>query len=347
MFICQVIASQGNGGLEKHVRELSLCLVEQGHRVLVIGDVEFVKTLPVSLETVGLNMRLSRHHPLLWFQLYRCLRKYSVDIIHAQANKAASLLASLRCLVKTPTVATLHNMKSRFKVFHHFDHVICVSEQLANQLHHQGAEVIYNGIQPSVYSSEPTLETLQQRFCLPQSKPVICAIGRLVPAKGFDVLLDAIDGMDISLILIGEGPEQKVLEKRIALLKQNTIVRLIGYHDNPITIMREVDGLVIASRREGFSYVLNEALLSGTNVLSTDVPVANEVLPRELIVPIEDPLMLRNRLQTLLDTPSYWKELMRDAQKLARKEMLLEQMVKKTVNLYSRMTKNRTANAQN
>ena len=345
MFICQIIASHGNGGLEKHVRELSLCLVEQGHRVLVIGDVEFVKTLPVSVESVGLNMRLSRHHPWLWFQLYRCLRQYSVDIIHAQANKAASLLALLRYLVKTPTVATLHNMKSQLKVFHHYDHVICVSEHLANQLHHQGAEVIYNGIEPSGYSSEPTLETLRQRFCLPQKKPVICAVGRLVPAKGFDVLLDAIDGMDISLILIGEGPEQKALEKRMTLLKQNTIVRLIGYHDNPTTIMREADGLVIASRREGFSYVLNEALLSGTNVLSTDVPVANEVLPKALIVPIEDPVMLRNRLQILLDTPNYWRALMQDAQQYAKKEMVLEQMTRKTVNLYSRINKKRTENA--
>lgn len=346
MFICQVIASQGNGGLEKHVREISVGLMSQGHRVLVIGDHSFVETLPKEVESIGFNMRLSRYHPWLLFQLYRCLQQYHVDIIHAQANKAASLLAVLKWLLNTPIVATLHNTKSQYKLFHRFNHVICVSRHLANEMHQQNTDVIYNGIQPPSKALGSKLTPLVQTFHLPQSKPVICAIGRLVTAKGFDVLLDAVDGMNISLIIVGEGPERQVLEKRILQMKQNTTVRLIGHHNNPTSIMQQVDGLVIASRREGFSYVLNEALLSGVNVLSTDVPVANEVLPRELIVPIEDPLILRNRLQTLLDTPSYWRALMRNAQQLAKKEMLLEQMIKKIVNLYSRVNKNRTANAR-
>ncbi len=346
MFICQIIASHGNGGLEKHVRELSLCLLAQGQRVLVIGDHDFVKTLPINIETIGLNMQLTRHNPWLWFQLYQSLRCYQFDIIHAQANKAASLLASLKWLVKTPTVVTLHNIKSQFKLFHRFNHVICVSQYLANQLHHRGAEVIYNGIQLSGKLLAPALDDLHQTFHLPQNKPVICAVGRLVHAKGFDVLLDAIDGMDISLVILGEGPARRALEKRVALMKQNTVVRLVGHHDNPTKMMCLADGLVIASRREGFSYVLNEALLCGVKVLSTDVPVANEVLPKQLIIPIEDPVMLRHRLQTLLDKPSYWHALMLKAQQLAKKEMTLEQMTRKTVNLYSRMNKKRTDNAE-
>ncbi len=347
MFICQVIASQGNGGLEKHVREISIGLLSQGHRVLVIGDKSFLETLPTGMESIALNMRLSRHNPWLLFQLYRYLQQYQVDIIHAQASKAASLLASLKWLLKTPIVATLHNTKSQYKIFHRFSHVICVSRYLANQLHQQNTNVIYNGIQPPSEALVSTLAPLVQMFHLPENKPVICAIGRLVSAKGFDVLLDAVDGMNICLIIVGEGPERKALEKRIFRMKQNTTVRLIGHHDNPASIMRQVDGLVIASRREGFSYVLNEALLSGVNVLSTDVPVANEVLPHQLIVPIEDPLMLRNRLQILLDTPSYWRALIREAQLLAKNEMSLEQMVKKTVNLYDRVNNNRIANAEN
>lgn len=95
MFICQIIASHGDGGLEKHVRELSSGLVAKGHRVLVVGDVAFTKTLPDGVESVSLNMRLSRHHPWLLWQLYHCLRRYQFDVIHAQANKAASLWESL------------------------------------------------------------------------------------------------------------------------------------------------------------------------------------------------------------------------------------------------------------
>ncbi len=345
MFVCQVIASHGNGGLEKHVRDLSVGLLAQGHRVLVIGDNEFVKQLPEEVVSIGLDMRRNRFHPRQLFTLYQCLRRYDVDVIHVQANKAASLIGRLKWLLKKPVVATLHNIKSQYKIFHRFNHVICVSEQLANQLNHPGAVVIYNGIRLSDYSSPLPLGNIRQTLQLPQNKPVICAVGRLVRAKGFDILLDAIDGMDVSLIVVGDGPEHEMLKKRILTMKQNTTVRLIGYHANPTTIMREVDGLVIASRREGFSYVLNEALLCGVNVLSTDVPVANEVLPAELIVPVEDSVMLRHRLQTLLNTPSYWQALMQGAQQFAKNEMMLEQMTSKTVSLYSRLVKIRNENA--
>lgn len=334
MFIGQIIASQGNGGLEKHVRELSQCLVAQGHRVLVIGDPTFINPLPPEVECFALNMRLSRYNPWLLYQLYRCLRRYPLDVIHAQANKAASLLASIQCLIKTPTVATVHNIKSRFTVFNRFAHVICVSRYLANQINHAGAEVIYNGI------DAPQTEAIdvKQRYQLPGNQPVICAVGRLVSAKGFDVLLDAINGLAVSLLIVGDGPERQMLEAKIALLNPNTVVRLIGHHDNPTVIMRSVDGLVISSRREGFSYVLNEALMCGVNVLSTDVPVANEVLPSTLIVPVGDVAMLHQRLEELLQQPKQWTALMQAPQQLAQQQMTLSYMTKETINCYQRMS---------
>jgi glycosyltransferase involved in cell wall biosynthesis len=334
MFIGQVIASHGNGGLEKHVRELSQSLVEQGHRVLVIGDPAFVSTLSPKVEWFAMNMRLSRYNPWLLYQLYQCLRRYPLDVIHAQANKAASLLASLQWLIKTPVVATLHNIKSRFTLFNRFAHVICVSRYLANQVSHAGAEVIYNGIQ----APQKTVVDIKQQYQLPNDKPVLCAVGRLVAAKGFDVLLAAIDGLDVSLLIIGEGPERQALEARIALLKKNTVVRLIGHYDHPTALMRAADGVIISSRREGFSYVFNEALMCGVNVLSTDVPVANEVLPSALIVPVNDVDALQQRLITLLQNPNDWSALMQAPQQFAQQQMTLTAMTKETINLYQRIS---------
>lgn len=230
-------------------------------------------------------------------------------------------------------------MKSQFKVFHQFSNVICVSQHLASQLKQPGVEVIYNGVQIS--SGSTAAIHLHQQYELPECNPTIIAVGRLVFAKGFNLLLEAIDGLAVNLLIIGEGPEREVLQQRIGRLNQKTVARLIGHHHDPSILMHAADGLVISSRREGFSYVLNEALMSGINVLSTDVPVANEVLPAPLIVPIDDAGMLRNRLQTLLHTPSYWAELMKKAQEYSKNEMTAEQMTKKTVNLYQRILKAR------
>ena len=43
-------------------------------------------------------------------------------------------------------------------------------------------------------------------------RPVLAAVGRLVEAKGFDVLLDALREVDASLWIIGEGPLRADLE---------------------------------------------------------------------------------------------------------------------------------------
>jgi glycosyltransferase involved in cell wall biosynthesis len=243
------------------------------------------------------------------------------------------MLCSIKVLLKTPTVATVHNIKSQFKLYQRLAHVICVSRHLATQVNTSGAEVIYNGIQPM----QSKRLDLKAQYHLPDNKPVICAVGRLVPAKGFDVLLQAIDGLDVSLIIAGEGPQISELKNSIAHMQANTHVRLIGHYENPSDLMCSADGVVISSRREGFSYVFNEALMCGANILSTDVPVANEVLPSALIVPINDVTLLRQKLIALLQAPSYWGALMKEVQQFAQQEMTLAQMTEKTIHLYLRM----------
>lgn len=331
MFICQIIASRGNGGLEKHVRDLSISLVEKGHRVIVIGDPEFTKTLPSMVEKYSINMRLSRYNPWLLLQLFIKLRKHHFDIIHAQANKATSILAVLKIFLKIPSVATLHNIKSQFKIYDCFGHVITVSRYLASKVHATSVNVIYNGI------NEPSNQKydLKKMFNLPENKPVICAVGRLVSAKGFDLLLEAVDGLDISLVIAGDGPERSVLEKRVKRMHSNTHCLLIGHHDNTPAIMRSSDAVVISSRREGFSYVLNEALLCEVNILSTDVPVANEILPKELIVNVNDINMLRERLVELLQKRGLWTEMMKYPQQFSRQQMTVSLMTDKTLAVYN------------
>jgi glycosyltransferase involved in cell wall biosynthesis len=128
-----------------------------------------------------------------------------------------------------------------------------------------------------------------------------------------------------------------VLEKRLECMHPNTQVRLIGHCDHPSDLMFSADGVIISSRREGFSYVFNEALMCGANILSTDVPVANEVLPSELIVAVDDAAKLREKLIMLLNTPEAWAALMQGAHQFARQNMTITQMTEKTINLYQRI----------
>lgn len=330
MKICQVIASYGEGGLEKHVRELTQQLLVSGHEVTVLGDRRFLETLPGQAVVVPVRTDRNRRNPLLLLELLLKLRRCDCDVIHAQANKAASLVASLRRWLPAPTIGTLHNIKRDLRAFRRLDHVVTVSRQLARPFPAERVSVIYNGI------DAPRFERTDLRalYGLPAELPVLCAVGRLVPAKGFDLLLDAVDGLPVSLVIAGEGPERAALEQRAARLAPATHVRLLGHQQAIPSLMASADAVVISSRREGFSYVFNEALLCDVRIVSTDVPVANEVLPPELVVPVGDAVALRQRLQDLLGDPGRWDDLMRVPRAFAREHMTQAAMCAKTVAAY-------------
>lgn len=333
MRICQVIASYGEGGLEKHVRELAQQMVVAGHEVTVLGDRRFLATLPRQALRVPVHFSLNRHNPLLLLELFIKLRACRCDVIHVQANKAASLVAFLKRWLRCPTIGTLHNMKRDVQSFRKLDHVITVSRQLAQPFPVEQVSVIYNGV------DQPDFERLDLRalYDLPADLPVLCAVGRLVTAKGFDVLLEAIDGLPVSLVIAGEGPERVGLQQRMAGLASVTPVRLLGHKDNIPSLMASADAVIIASRREGFSYVFNEALFCGAKIVSTDVPVANEVLPSELIVPVGNAAALRERLLWLLGNISGWEELMHAPRQFAREHMTKQAMCSSTLAAYAKL----------
>lgn len=337
MKICQVIASYGEGGLEKHVRELTQQLLASGHEVTVLGDRRFLATLPGQAAAIPVRFDLNRRNPLLLLALLIKLRQCRCDVVHAQANKAASLVAFLRRWLAAPTIGTLHNMKRDVRAFRKLDRVVTVSRQLARSFPPPRVSVIYNGI------DRPEFEHLDLRSLhgLPADLPVLCAVGRLVTAKGFDVLLDAIDGLPVSLVIAGEGPERPALEQRVARLSPVTHVRLLGHQDNIPSLMASADAVIISSRREGFSYVFNEALFCGVKILSTDVPVANEVLPPGLIVPVGEAPALRERLLSLLGDMEGWDELMRAPRQFAREHMTKQAMCTNTLAAYRELLDSR------
>jgi glycosyltransferase involved in cell wall biosynthesis len=98
-------------------------------------------------------------------------------------------------------------------------------------------------------------------------------VGRLVPVKGVDVLIDAFRRIsatrpDIGLLIVGEGPERKSLEKRAQNLPQ---VFFLGFRDwNHLPrFYAAADLLVLPSVCEPWGLVVNEAMASGLPVLAT------------------------------------------------------------------------------
>lgn len=135
--------------------------------------------------------------------------------------------------------------------------------------------------------------------------PLVLAVGRLIPAKGFDVLLYAWHQLAPMfpawrLRIVGEGEARPALEALRDQLKLSDSVELPGATPDILPHYRAASVFCLSSRYEGFGLVLIEAMACGLPVVSTDCPTG----PREilagtnagLLVPPDDATGLANAL---------------------------------------------------
>lgn len=117
----------------------------------------------------------------------------------------------------------------------------------------------------------------------------VLAIGRRVPQKGFDVLVDALPE-GLSLAIAGEG----------AWTCAHPGVRLLGRREDVPALLAEADILAVPSRWEGFGLAAAEGLAAGIAVVASDVGGLREVVgDAGVLVPPEDPTALRAALSRL------------------------------------------------
>lgn len=99
-------------------------------------------------------------------------------------------------------------------------------------------------------------------------------VGRFHPQKRHDRLLEAFQqsGYPGKLILLGQGGDKERGEIRAKAEELKIIERLIfaDFVANPYSFMRAADALILSSDYEGLGNVLVEALISGTQVISTN-----------------------------------------------------------------------------
>lgn len=114
----------------------------------------------------------------------------------------------------------------------------------------------------------------EKSFSFDKNRVNIISVGQLRPEKQQHLALEALSQLDENYILtfLGDGAEQKSLEKLVLKLNLKDRVHFLGYQQNPYPYMREADILVLSSKHEGFPNVVLEANICGTPVVSFACP---------------------------------------------------------------------------
>ena len=307
MKICYLLATMGEwGGLEKHTFEVAGAMADRGHEVVVLCDPSYRRYCPEGVTIRGFDWSGSRRNPWLWFKLRKALEQLAPDVVHAQADKPAYMLSKSGCPNATVSVGTVHNIKSNYRAYKKVEALIAVSGMIAKQLNHPAVTVVHNGVN----SPQPDLNRVEElkKFLSDKPAPHFVAIGRLVEAKGFDVLLKAWPNSgEGALVILGDGKERSALEQ-LCHERQLTSVILQGHSTEVAEWLAASDFLIISSRNEGGPYTLSEALLSQLPVISTSVGMVPDILPASLIVAPASVPELSHLIESVINNPQHFKE---------------------------------------
>jgi len=260
--------------------------------------------------------------PALWAARRRraaFLVKVVGDYAWEQGVQRFGITDSLDAFVKRAHVPFRVAMLRKIEryVASHAARVIVPSEYLKGILQAWGIpaeriEVIYNAIQLEAGGVVP-----EAAAALP--RPLVASVGRLVPWKGFEGVIDAVAGQALpaSLAVAGDGP----LRERLATYAEERLSSRAAFlgalpHADTLAVMASADVIVLNSTYEGLSHMLIEALMLGKAVVATDAGGNAELIANGsngMLVPVGDTDALASTLGKALADAALRASLEREA----------------------------------
>ena len=216
----------------------------------------------------------------------RWMQKKSLAHLHVHfGNAGASVGVLVKQLSGCHLSYTIHGpdefddvpgQQLAFKM-HAADAIVCISQFARSQLMRISSPtdwpkftVCRLGVDASVFQAKPRAHAA--------SVPQLVSIGRLTPAKGQVLLIQACaqlrdQGVPFHLTMVGDGPDRSRVEAEIAKLQVQAQVHLTGSltQEGVRAELARADAFVLPSLAEGIPVVLMEAMASYVPCISTPV----------------------------------------------------------------------------
>ncbi len=285
----------------------------------------------------------------LFVYLYRLASREKIDVVLCGKALFEGLIGYyLKKYLNIPYIVFTYAMeiaewekslaakKKLVRVLKNADKIVCINELTRKQLLKLGANErhlgkIYPGVEEKYFNAKASTD-IQEKYSVNQ--PYIISVGRLIPRKGFDNLIEAYSMLDqtkysdVNLVIIGDGPEHERLEALAQkLYVQPKFLGPVPDEDLPALYAgAELFALTpkeIARDIEGFGIVYLEANAAGIPVIGTrtgGVPEAVEHNKTGLLVESENPKSIKDACEQLLANKNKTRSLGISGRERARHE---------------------------
>ena len=184
--------------------------------------------------------------------------------------------------------------------------------------------VIYSALYP--LSVEGTKEELHDQLSF--TYPTIISAGRLVPWKGFEVLIEVVALLKekypgITLVIAGDGEEHDTLVAKAEAEDVATNLRLVGRisKDALGASIKGADVFVLNTAYEGLSHQLIEVMDLGTPIVTTTAGGNPELITNDvsgILVPFNDAQALQAAIIRIIEHPETSSRMVQSARARSR-----------------------------
>lgn len=291
-----LVLAVSDGGVGQHVRSLQLHLPDRGVAVQVACPDATQRVFQFAHHQ-SIEVGASRR-PQALARTHRLLRGLDADVVHAHGLRAGVLAA---VSTTAPLVVSWHNAQltanpagplMEWLLARRATVTLAASRDLVERAEQLGARRVHFVPVPA-----PARVLTGVDPCL--GRPLVLAVGRLAPQKGYEVLIAALPAFPGAVVAVaGEGPLRPALE----LMAPQ--VRWLGRRSDVADLYAAADVVVLPSLWEARSLTAQEALRAGKPLVATAVGGLPDLLQDgAVLVPPGDAQALGAAVRRLLDDP--------------------------------------------
>lgn len=210
--------------------------------------------------------------------------------------------------------------KTKTFVSRHAKHIIVPSNYLKNIVMKWGVHEDHIHVVPN--AAEGALFVPRQEA---RRKKVFVSVGRLVPWKGFSMLIRLMKEFpEYTLRIVGGGPLWGSLEKEIKDMELEDRIKLFGPIDKKYfeDVLGEATLFLLNTAYEGFSHQLLEIMAHGIPVITTDAGGNKEIVKDNencMVAKYNDVSSWKNAIEKVLEDSTLYKTLEENGTRTARR----------------------------
>ncbi|MDD3296474.1 MAG: glycosyltransferase [Candidatus Omnitrophica bacterium] len=290
-----------------------------------------------------------------------CWQRLSYDIIHFNFPSPVAEIYCLALLPKDkPLVVTYHadivGHKRAMAFYRPFlirflkraNRIIATSPYIIEHspflsMFKDKCVVIPLGIKTEKFKLTDKIKDRSEEIKKQYEGPIILFVGRLVEYKGVDYLIRAMEKINASLLVVGEGPQGKKLrflgerinsdKKKVFFVGRTSEKDLAAYYYASSVVV-----LPSVGANEAFGITQLEAHCCSKPVVSTDLPTGVPFVNLDgitgLVVPPKSSQALANAINTLLEDADLCSRLGKQGKERVESQFTMKGMAQKVISLY-------------